>query len=220
MTGSPAKKMCDGIAMRDHLTQTGNELTKGKSAKRIKGYSISTYQSLIVKIKLYTNEISLNRLQVFSNFSVLVRGLSVQVFGTTFNVNENTDTNEIIVSLLEGSVQVVDDKEQLLASLLPGKQLLFSEGKSTLRDAENMSALTSWINNTLVFENQPLQDVIGYLQGWYGIKICLDPELLQSQHRYTFKVKTESLRDVLDMISVITPITYKIEGENVTISYK
>jgi transmembrane sensor len=153
-------------------------------------------------------------------FVVHYTGLSVQVFGTTFNISENAGTNETVVSLLEGNVQVVDHDEQLLASLLPGEQLIFSEGKSRVCEAKNIAALTSWINNTLVFDDQPIQDVISYLQGWYGIKIQTDPDILQSKHRYTFKVKTESLREVLDMIAVITPITYKIEGENVLISYK
>ena len=147
-------------------------------------------------------------------------GLSVQVFGTTFNVNENAATRETVISLIEGSVKVVDSNEQLLASLSPGKQLVFSKGRGVVCDAKNLNALTSWINNSLVFEDQPLQEVATYLEGWYGVKIRLDPELLKSKHRYTFKVKAESLREVLDMISVITPVTYKIEGEDVSIGYK
>ena len=110
--------------------------------------------------------------------------------------------------------------QQLVASLLPGKQLLYSEGKSVIRDSQDLYTLTSWINNSLIFEDQPLQEVANYLQGWYGVSISLNPELAKSKHRYTFKVKTESLREVLNMISVVTPIAYKIEGEKVTITYK
>jgi ferric-dicitrate binding protein FerR (iron transport regulator) len=153
-------------------------------------------------------------------FVVHCSGLSVHVFGTTFNVNEKATTHETIISLIEGNVKVVDSNEQLLASLLPGKQLVFSEGRGIVREARNLSALTSWINNSLVFEDQPLQEVATFLEGWYGVKIRLEPGLLESTHRYTFKVKTESLREVLDMISVITPVTYKIEGGDVIIGYK
>lgn len=153
-------------------------------------------------------------------FTVHSSRLSIQVFGTTFNVKENVDGGETIVSLIEGKVKVTDPDERMIASLSTGKQLVFLNGKGTVRDAGNLPALTSWINNSLVFENQPLQEVVSYLEGWYGVRISLDPGLRQSKHRYTFKVKTESLREVLDMISVITPVTYKVEGENVSIGYK
>ncbi|MGV8093882.1 MAG: FecR domain-containing protein [Mangrovibacterium sp.] len=153
-------------------------------------------------------------------FVVRCSDLNVQVYGTTFNINENPSSHETVVSLIEGKVEVVDTKENLIASLSPGKQLVFSDGKGTVTDARNLEALTSWINNSLIFENQPLREVATYLEGWYGVKIKLDPRLSTSNHRYTFKVKTESLREVLDMISVITPIKYKIEGEDVNISYK
>jgi len=152
-------------------------------------------------------------------FTVHSSGLCIQVFGTTFNVKENADGGTI-VSLIEGKVKVTDPEERMVASLSPGKQLVFSNGKGAVRDAANLPALTSWINNSLVFENQPLHEVISYLEGWYGVRISLDSELNQSRHRYTFKIKTESLREVLDMISVITPVTYKVEGEDVSIKYK
>ncbi|MEL7588141.1 MAG: FecR domain-containing protein [Prolixibacteraceae bacterium] len=153
-------------------------------------------------------------------FVVHYADISVQVYGTTFNVNQKANNRETVVSLIEGEVQVVDSENQSFAFLSPGKQLVFSEGKGSVRDARNLQALTSWINNSLVFENQPLTEVVNYLEGWYGVQISLAPELRRSTHRYTFKLKTESLREVLDMISVITPVTYKIEGENVIIGYK
>jgi len=155
-----------------------------------------------------------------NRFVVHCADLSVQVFGTTFNIKENVETHETVISLLEGNIQVIDSRQQLVASLLPGKQLLYSEGKSVIRDSQDLYTLTSWINNSLIFEDQPLQEVANYLQGWYGVSISLNPELAKSKHRYTFKVKTESLREVLNMISVVTPIAYKIEGEKVTITYK
>ncbi|MDO8930615.1 MAG: DUF4974 domain-containing protein [Bacteroidota bacterium] len=143
----------------------------------------------------------------------------VKVYGTRFNVNEHNAKNMADVTLVSGKVQVLNFQDKLISELKPGQQLVFSDGKYYLQRAENMEALTAWLNNMLIFDNQPFEDVVHYLEKWYGVKIKLDQNLYY-RHNYTFKVKTESLREVLELISVITPIQYHIEGEQVTIKYK
>jgi transmembrane sensor len=143
----------------------------------------------------------------------------VKVYGTRFNVNESTSTKDADVTLISGKVNVYDLNDKLLSNLNPGQQMVFSHGLSRVQTTENPEALTSWINNILIFENKPFEEVIFYLEKWYGVKISLDSSL-RYNYNYTFKVKTESLREVLELISFITPINYTIEGEKVTIKYK
>lgn len=143
----------------------------------------------------------------------------VKVFGTRFNVNEDNTKDIADVTLISGKVQVLSLQDKLIQDLKPGEQLVLNEGKYHLQNAQNLDALTAWLNNMMIFDNQPFENVIHYLEKWYGVKIQLDKDLYYS-HNYTFKVKTESLREVLELISVITPIHYIIEGEQVTIKYK
>jgi ferric-dicitrate binding protein FerR (iron transport regulator) len=143
----------------------------------------------------------------------------VKVYGTRFNVNEANAKNMADVTLVSGKVQVQNLSGKLISDLKPGQQLVFNDGKYLVQKAENMEALTAWLNNMLIFDNQPFEKVIHYLEKWYGVKIQLDHNLYY-RHNYTFKVKTESLREVLALISVITPIQYTIEGEQVSIKYK
>jgi len=143
----------------------------------------------------------------------------VKVYGTRFNVNEHQLKNAADVTLVSGKVQVLSLQDKLISDIKPGEQLVLNEGKYHLQKAENLEALTAWLNNMLIFDNQPFEEVIHYLEKWYGVKIQLDKDLYY-RHNYTFKVKTESLREVMELISVITPIQYNIEGEQVTIKYK
>ena len=143
----------------------------------------------------------------------------VRVFGTRFNVNEDASKNTADVTLVSGKVQVFNLDDKPVSELNLGQQLVYNQGIYHVQKAENMEALTAWLNNMLIFDNQPFEEVIHYLEKWYGVKIQLDHTLYYS-HNYTFKVKTESLREVLALISVITPIEYQIEGEKVTIKYK
>ncbi len=143
----------------------------------------------------------------------------VKVYGTRFNVNEDDGRNLADVTLVSGKVQVLNFQDKLISDLNPGEQLVFNNGKYHLQKAENLESLTAWLNNMLIFDNQPFEEVIHYLEKWYGVKIQLDKNLYYS-YNYTFKVKTESLREVMELISYITPIQYRIEGEQVTIKYK
>ena len=145
--------------------------------------------------------------------------IRVKVFGTRFNINEDIFLHGIEVSLISGKVEVYNQKDELLSKLNPGEQLVYKDGLSKVALAQNPEALASWINNILIFNNQPFDEVINYLEKWYGVTITLD-NALRYDYNYTFKVKTESLREVLELISFITPIEYKIEGEKVTIKYR
>ena len=160
---------------------------------------------------------------VFKNpkhpFVVDCSKLRIKVYGTRFNVNESTLSNETDVTLISGKVSVYNLNNQLLSKLNPGQQFIYTKGPGFVKTADNPDVLTSWINNMLVFDNQPFEEVIHYLEKWYGVKIYLDKSINYDSN-YTFKVKTESLREVLELISFITPIDYRIEGENVTIRYK
>jgi ferric-dicitrate binding protein FerR (iron transport regulator) len=134
-------------------------------------------------------------------------------------VNEQNVKSTADVTLVSGKVQVFNLQDKLISELKPGQQLIYKDEKFYLQKAENLEALTAWLNNMLIFDNQPFEEVIHYLEKWYGVTIQLDKGLYY-RHNYTFKVKTESLREVLELISVITPIQYHIEGEQVTIKYK
>ena len=56
------------------------------------------------------------------------------------------------------------------------------------------------------------------IERWYGVEIDLiDPVISQ---KYTFSVKTESIRELLELFNKITPIEYTINGKEVTIKCK
>ena len=152
-------------------------------------------------------------------FQVHCSDLQIRVLGTKFNIREKNREGLAEVTLLEGAVVVKDRSNSPIARLKPGEQLVYGGNTNLVRSASNPDALTSWTNNVLSFSDQPFEEVIYYLENWYGVTIHLDSSLYNN-HSYTFRVKTESLREVLELISVITPINYEIAGEHVTIKYR
>lgn len=152
-------------------------------------------------------------------FIVHTSEINVKVFGTRFNVKESKSSTLSTVTLYEGKVQVLDSRNKPLSFLDPGQQLRIRPEGIRLVEAKNIESQIAWTNGMLVFDNQPFGEVIDYLANWYGVKIVIDNSL-QNSHKFTFNVKTESLHDVLELISVITPINYSIKGDLVTINKK
>jgi len=155
------------------------------------------------------------------NHPLVVHGtkLQVKVYGTSFNFRENEIDDLSNVTLVSGNVEIMNLQSNKIAELVAGQQFIYKKETGEVRPAQNMEALTSWVNNILIFKNQPLDEVISYLSGWYGVSIKFDRNLY-NHHKYTFKVKTESLREVLELITIITPINYNIEGDQITVKYK
>lgn len=152
-----------------------------------------------------------------SLFTVKAEKLKLEVYGTTFNVKSYPEELTSEIALVEGSLGIFSEK-QLLKKMVPGEVISYNSNDSKLSVSRgNIEQITSWRADELVIENEPFENVIKYLERWYGIEITLDKSL-ESSNRLSFKVKTESLSELLSIINHITPVTYKINGKQVKIS--
>eukprot|EP00825_Cyclidium_porcatum_P049533 TRINITY_DN8587_c0_g1_i2.p1 TRINITY_DN8587_c0_g1~~TRINITY_DN8587_c0_g1_i2.p1 ORF type:complete len:112 (-),score=20.12 TRINITY_DN8587_c0_g1_i2:125-460(-) len=75
---------------------------------------------------------------------------------------------------------------------------------------------TSWKENLLKFENAPFEDLIKKMERWYDVKIIVDPTI-NTKERYTMTIKTESLREMLQVVSKTTAMKYEIKANIVSI---
>jgi ferric-dicitrate binding protein FerR (iron transport regulator) len=153
-------------------------------------------------------------------FTVEVNSIDIQVLGTAFNVSAYDEDPDIKVSLERGKVEVRQNKDkQLLAILNPNEQVSVNKtnlsSSITKCDAQIESI---WHKNILRLNNVTEEEMFRKLERWYGVNITV--QNLGKPRRYGFTIKDESLREMLELINIITPISYRIEGEEVTIKYK
>jgi ferric-dicitrate binding protein FerR (iron transport regulator) len=142
----------------------------------------------------------------------------VEVYGTAFNVKNYKEEKKLEVTVENGNVGVMKDGHRL-ADLTKGKQVIINEETNEIRlNSVAVDVVTAWKNDELIFEGTPFEEVIRYLERWYGVNITIE-EKMKKKHNYTFKVKTETLRELLKLLKVITPLQYTIDGKNVTIRY-
>jgi len=150
-------------------------------------------------------------------FTVNAEKLRLEVYGTSFNVKAYPEDLISEVALVEGSVGLFRNK-QLLKKMVPGEVISYNSVENEFSAFQgNIGQITSWSSDELVIENETFEEVTKYLERWYGVKITLDKSI-QLNNRLSFKVKTESLTELLSIISRITPVTYEIDGKQVKIS--
>lgn len=151
-------------------------------------------------------------------FIVSTHELKIKVFGTSFNVKAYDDDQVVEVGLRSGRVGIEGPEQTEFVRLVPGQLATFNrhEKKVDIKEMD-MNLVSAWVRDELVFEENSMKEIVKYIERWYGIEIDLDPELMDGE-RLTFKVKTESLHELLSLINMFKPIAYQIDGKHVTIT--
>ncbi len=151
-------------------------------------------------------------------FKVLTKDCEVKVLGTKFNVMAYTASPLTETSLLEGKVDI--SLFNGINTEITQGQLVYANdqtGELHVVDA-NVQNIICWKDNILKFDNTPLIEVIEKLSKWYGVKIDLKNSELLAQKRFTFTVKSESLSELLNIVKLVQPLKFQINGEQVSIT--
>lgn len=151
-----------------------------------------------------------------NQFDVSVGSIKVVVHGTSFNVEGYPDDKNIEVALLEGHVSVYSSSNKLLADMRPDQKLIVEGGERAWLTDCVAAEEALWRLGKLKIQGESLQDVVRKLEKWYGVNILLEGDM-DSKHRVWMTIRTETLRETLDIINRITPIDYSINGEEVHI---
>ena len=145
-------------------------------------------------------------------FVVQAGALSVEVLGTSFDVNSYASETSIQTALLEGSVKISGEGLAEPVYLKPNE--LFDYRKADQRGSvETVKAnlYTDWMKDRLVFDNDCLADILVSMQSRYKIEMeC--PEQFAAKTRLSFTIRQESLEEVLAAMAQIAPIRYEIKG--------
>lgn len=153
-------------------------------------------------------------------FIVQAQKVKIKVHGTRFNVCAYDEDPDVITTLEEGSVSVFSDVDGNGMKIHPGEQAVFNKSSNQFKkDKVDIGLFVTWKENMLKFQNTPFADVVKKMERWYDVKIILDDNLKYSQH-YTMTIKTESLREMLDLMIVTTPMKYEIKEDIVYIKFR
>jgi ferric-dicitrate binding protein FerR (iron transport regulator) len=148
-------------------------------------------------------------------FIVNTNQLEIKVLGTKFDICAYPEENYISTTLVEGSIKATNTANGKSIKLLPGELLTLNRTNNTLENVKvDIDLYTSWKENRLKFESATFGDVIKKMERWYDVKITVDPAI-NTKEIFTMTIKTESLREMLQLVSKTTSMTYEIKEGNV-----
>ncbi len=151
-------------------------------------------------------------------FIIQADQLKIKVLGTRFDVCAYHTDEKFFVTLEEGSVHARSDVNGAELVLSPGDQAVFSRKTNQLTQTKvDTDLYSSWKEDLLRFQDAPFKEVIKKMERWYDVNITLDRSI-DTEETYTMAIKTESLREMLNVLSKTTPMKYDINGKKVLIT--
>lgn len=149
-----------------------------------------------------------------------ISGMKVKVTGTRFNLRSFSSEPFVETTLDEGEVVISRKKSDHLTILKPGQQAQYNISSNEIQ-VQNVSTeiFSIWKNNELRFNDISFAELVPRIERWYGVTIELDPNI-SGKDRFTMTIKTESLRELLNMMKLTTKFNYEINGEKVELFAK
>ena len=149
-------------------------------------------------------------------FTVVARGVEVEVLGTHFNVNAYPEKNGVVTTLAEGKVRVAEGGHE--AVLIPGEQAVASAGALGVREVD-VREYISWKDGLFVFRQMPLEQIMEQVYRWYGVKAAFFDESARTETFTGVIDRSMSAEAFFDVIEKVLDVQFKMgEGNQVAIT--
>lgn len=156
-----------------------------------------------------------------ARFQVLTQDLTVNVLGTSFNVNTRNDQTKVFLE--EGKVRLnVENPATDFIEMDPGDLVAYSKKQNKLKEnRKNASVLENayWKEGTLIFNDTPLPHALYEIEDIYGIQFVLQSEELKKEI-ISGGVPIKDLNVTLQTLSEVYGIRIRGEGKRYFIGEK
>ncbi len=150
-------------------------------------------------------------------FLVATNGIDVQVVGTVFNVRAYRDDDYVMVSLLEGRVDLSASSGRM--KLFPDEQALYDRNTGHIRKIiASASTACDWLDGGLTFDDVPFADIARRLGRKFQVNIKIESERLKTEHFSGCFNSNQSLEDILKEINVEKQYIWKASGDTLFIT--
>ena len=147
-------------------------------------------------------------------FIVTTGDVRTTALGTAFYIY-NLHPKSMSVSLLEGKVRVEGNENYV--ELLPGEKAFINENHRIYKDAFNKEQLLSFTNGKIRFEHANLQEIKTILQEYFNKEVLIQGDA--PKVNFTGSFDSKKLETILEALQFTYNLTYKSDGEELTINF-
>lgn len=143
---------------------------------------------------------------------------SVEVLGTSFNVNAYSDSL-VITSLIQGSVKTTAAEGEAI-SLKPGMEAIYRKGYSQQVTSFDEQITLGWRKGEYTYYNKPLGTLEAVLFHWYGKKLLFEDPALASKMLTGVIERDQPVTDFLESLDKTSGITFRITEDKIYLRSK
>jgi len=146
-------------------------------------------------------------------FIVRTRQLNVKALGTVFNVLAYPGNDIVETTLVNGKVvleqNMVTGKARNMGCMEPGQHVDYNIKTGTVSSTKgNIEKYIAWKDGKLVFEDACISQVTEQLSRMFNVDIEVAGDMKDCIYTVTFV--NESLFQILDLMTLATPVRYKV----------
>lgn len=151
--------------------------------------------------------------KVFKNkkkpFIVGTSSMDIEAVGTEFNVSAYPGDLKLSTTLAEGKIKITDKTDATKVMFIdPGVQVNYDIASKTYQ-TENVHVkdVIAWRDGVLIFNETPFYEVVAKLGRWFNADIRIEDQSI-GNYRFTGTFTSESLEQIMELLTLTTPITY------------
>ena len=104
---------------------------------------------------------------------------------------------------------MADRKTEQLGAMEPGQHVIYnSKTGQFISEVGDVNKYIAWKDGKMVFDNEPIEQFVQRLSRMFNVDIKVADEV--KQYKYTVTFIDEPLFQILDLLTVATPMSYKI----------
>jgi len=151
-------------------------------------------------------------------FKIKASDMTVEVYGTSFNITNYTDRHLTQVALVKGSVKVKTQRQSKF--IVPGQQVVLKADKTLEIKSANLSRITAWTDRSFYFKNKKLSAILTQLENWYHVRFIVEKQDIANL-KFTGKItRNDDLIQFLKMLEYTENIHYSIHNKQVILTKK
>ena len=151
-------------------------------------------------------------------FIVDMGNSSVRVLGTSFDVRAYADEDEVLTTLVQGSVKFSAGKE--FVTLEPGKQAVLGKSGSIETREVDTYLYTAWKEGVFAFKRQRLEEIMKVVARWYDVNIFWE-NVSQKEVTFTGKMKRyDDFSKVVEVLEMTGNTEFVMKENNIFIREK
>ena len=147
-------------------------------------------------------------------FYVNYNDLFVKVLGTHFNVNTYTTNQNAVVTLLEGSIQVLKNGNSKM--IKPGQQAIISKSIIDIQEVSEMDEIMAWKNGYFFFSGTNIKDIMQEVKRYYDLEVEFKDEI---PYQFVAKISRDvNLSEFLERLELTNLVHFKIVGNKIIVA--